>query len=39
LDLPALENGDHSFVQVNTMTLQNAVNQQTNDNINNDERT
>ena len=25
LDLPALENGDNSFVQVNTMTLKNAV--------------
>jgi len=25
LDLPALDNGDNSFVQVNTMTLKNAV--------------
>jgi HK97 family phage portal protein len=25
LDLPALENGDNSFVQVNTVTLNNAV--------------
>lgn len=26
LDLPALQNGDHTFVQVNTMTLDNAIN-------------
>ena len=26
LDLPAIENGDKSFVQVNIMTLDNAVN-------------
>jgi len=25
LDLPAIDNGDNSFVQVNTITLQNAV--------------
>jgi len=25
LDLPALEDGDNSFVQVNTVTLKNAV--------------
>lgn len=28
LDLPAIENGDNSFVQVNTVTLKNAVTQQ-----------
>lgn len=27
IDLPALENGDHTFVQVNTQTLDRAVNQ------------
>lgn len=31
LDLPALENGDQSFVQVNTMTLKNAVKEKDNE--------
>lgn len=29
LDLPALEDGDHSFVQVNVQTLNNAIKEQT----------
>ena len=29
LDLPAIENGDKSFVQVNVQTLDNAVTKQT----------
>lgn len=35
LDLPALENGDNSFVQVNTVTLNNAV-KETQTNLQND---
>lgn len=31
LDLPALKNGDHTFVQVNTMILDNAINQKHDD--------
>lgn len=31
LDLPALTDGDHSFVQVNVMTLQNAIKEQNNE--------
>ena len=31
LDLPALADGDHSFVQVNVMTLQNAIKEQNNE--------